>query len=429
MAIMQLITKGITGLKQLVKGGFFYILTGGVLNKAIAMISSIVIAKLVDKAAYAELAYADNIYSYIALISGLGMSQALLKFCCTDDNTSLHRAYIRYACTLGGTFELIACIVACIVLSVLDIPYPKARTFAWVLVLYPLLTYIITTNSIYMRTQLENKRYAITGVLQSASVCLFSVGLIPLVGISGVISARYLAAILALIYGLIYIFPKLKGSKKMILPKDVKKAFFGMGFSLMLANFFSGIVPINEAFLVNNLIRDLNTTANFKVAGIFPQFLILISGAVMVYFFPMVAKLTDKNQIKKKVISIALVNFGVIVFATLVGILCTPLAIRICYGEKYLDAISISRILWIMRGMNCAVRMVPINMLPAIGKTKFNMVSSIISCIAQCLLDTYFLKNYGVVGVAYGATIVYFLSGVAYWIYFFYCCKERKHKN
>ena len=41
------------GLLRLIKGGFFHILTGNFLNKAISMVSGIVIARLVDKSSYA----------------------------------------------------------------------------------------------------------------------------------------------------------------------------------------------------------------------------------------------------------------------------------------------------------------------------------------------------------------------------------------
>ena len=198
-----------------------------------------------------------------------------------------------------------------------------------------------------------------------------------------------------------------------------------MGFSLAFANFFSGIMPINETFLVNNIIRDANTSANFRVAGLLPQMLLLISGAVTVYYFPIVARMTDAQEIRKKVLSIAVVNFSVIAIVTLIGMVSTPLVIRILYGEKYLDAVSLSYVLWLMRAANAAFRSVPMNMIVAIGKVRFNLGISIVSCVTQCLLDYVFLRIFGIYGVAYGASLVYVLSAIAYWVYFLYCCRKK----
>ncbi len=416
-------------LLSLIRGGFFHILTGNFLNKAISMVSGIVIVRLVDKSSYASLSYADNIYSYIALATGLGLPNALLKFCSADNDKSLNSAYIKYTYKVGGTYEFLVSLAACVALTFFDIPYDGAKAFAWALVFYPLFTFVNTTNTIYMRTQLDNKKYSVIGVLQSLFICVFSIVLVVLVGTTGIVAARYIAIILVMFYSCAYVVKNIKGAPKITLTKQQKKAFFSMGISLMLAAFFSGIMPINEAFLVNNLIRDDVTTANFRVAGLLPQMLLLVSGAITVYFFPIIARMRDPKEIKKKVVLIALINAAIIGFVTVVGMVTTPFVINLLYGQKYMDAVSVSYSLWIMRSTNCIVRMVPINMLPAIGKTKFNVWSAAISCVVQCVLDYFLIMHFGMSGVTYGAIIVYLLSGIAYWIYFFSCCKKEHLSN
>ena len=91
---------------DLIKGGILYILTGSVLANAITMISSVVIARLIDKAEYAALAYADNFYGYITLASGLGLSTAMLKFAAVSDSPKERSKYFNYSFVCGGTFNL-----------------------------------------------------------------------------------------------------------------------------------------------------------------------------------------------------------------------------------------------------------------------------------------------------------------------------------
>lgn len=418
----------IRAIKNLFTKGFFHILTGNFLNKAISMISSIVVVRLVDKVVYADFAYSDNLYSYIALASGLGMSNALLKFCSASQDKETDLAYLSYAMKIGGGFELIAALLLCILVTFIEIPYHGARLFAWAFLLYPFMDYFVVSGTIYMRTQLENKKYAYLGVVKALLMCSLTITCVLIFGTFGIIPARYLAVLITSTYVVYYYLKIFKNKKAHRLTQEQKKRFLKVGLSLGVAGFFSGIMPINESFLVNNIIKDPIITSNFRVAGLLPQLLFLVSGAITVYYFPIVARMKDTKQIKKSVLRVALVNAVIILALTALGILLTPLTIRILYGDKYVDSVQISYLLWIMRASNCVIRMVPINMLPAIGKTKFNLYMSIISCFLQCVIDYYCIQSFGINGVAIGATIVYILSGVAYWLYFLHCCKAKEIK-
>lgn len=420
------VKKILLSVKNLLKNGFFHILTGNFLNKAIGMISSIIIVRIIDKVTYADISYVDNIFSYISLASGLGMSSALLKFCSADQSKALDKAFVKFSVKIGGSFDLLMAIILCLGMTFISIPYPNARKFAWALVLYPAIDYLVVVGSVYMRTQLANKKYAYMGFAKSVFVCVFSIVLVLIIGPWGIVPARYLSVALVLFYAFIF-YKKTTGKQPSAkLTKKQKKDFMRVGFSLGVASFFSGIMPINETFLVNNIIKDPIVTSNFRVAGLLPQLLFLVSGAVTVYYFPIIARMTDFKVIRKKVVQVAIVNSIVIIALVVFGMIFTPLIIRILYGEQYLDAVKISYLLWIMRATNCIVRMVPINMLPAIGKTKFNLYMSIISCVVQCGIDYLFINSMGINGVAIGATIVYALSGIAYWIYFIYCCRANE---
>ncbi len=423
--LKKYIKKALSSAKRLIKGGFLHILSGNVLNKAISMISSVVIAKLVSKTDYAYLSYADTLYSYISLLSGMGLSTAILKFCSPHNPDEENKAYLSYAATRGSAFELLASLVLCVAVTFADIPYPNARMYVWALCLYPFIHCIFLTVTNYIRTLRENKRYAKSAVLQSLSVCLLSIGFVLIFDAVGIVAARYAGAVIALIYLLPFVVKKLGGIKPSPIPNEKKKALWKMSISLMVANLFSSMMPLNEAFLVDNMIRDEIITANFKVAGIFPRMLLLVAGAITVYFFPVVAQTKDWREIRKKTYKIGVFTAIFMFFVAAAGVALTPVAIRLLYGQKYVDAIEISYILWAMRAVNCCLRFVPGNMLPAVGRTKFNAWVAAISCGAQILLDYLFIKKFGIYGVAYGTIIVHVVSGIAYWVYFSAVCKKE----
>mgnify|MGYP000201261003 CR=1 FL=1 len=54
-------------IKNLLKDGFAHVFVGTFFNKAVAMISSVVVARIVDKTDYAYLTYSETLYGYLII--------------------------------------------------------------------------------------------------------------------------------------------------------------------------------------------------------------------------------------------------------------------------------------------------------------------------------------------------------------------------
>lgn len=416
-------------LKKLVFSGLSYIIFGNFLSKGVALLSSILIARFVDKSEYAYLSYADNLYQYIALFTGLGLASALLVVCTPDVSLGKQHNYLRKALKYGGIFEVLTALILCIAVQFISIPFSNARKYMWLLVLYPLFTYLFNALQAYIRVKRNNKLYAGLGAMQTLIVCGFSILLVWFLNAIGVVVARYIAVLVVLLFAVGYIL-KVDGKVKLEpLEKIENKKFISTGLALMFANLFSGMMPINEAFIVNNLIKDEVITANFKVAGIIPSLLPIITSSVMVYYFPIIAAMKDGKQIKKKVYNIALINAAIVITVTVVGMLLTPFGIGLVYGQKYADAAGISYSLWIMRCVNAAVRMVPLNVLAAVGQSKFNAYVSVATCLIHAVLDWLFISMWQVNGIAYATIIVYIISAIVMWVHFVKTCNNISKKS
>lgn len=411
-------------LKSLVFSGLSYIIFGNFLSKGVALLSSILIARFVNKSEYAYLSYADNLYQYITLFTGLGLASALLVVCTPDVSIGKHRSYLGKSLKYGGIFEFATSLLLCIGAQFISIPFPQARKYMWLLLLYPLMTYIFNTLQAYIRVKRNNKLYAGLGAAQTIIVGILSISLVIVLDTIGVVFSRYIAVIAVTVIAAVYILKADSGVVLNNISNEEQKKFVLLGLSLMFANLFSGMMPINETFIVNNLIKDEIITANFKVAGIIPSMLPIITSSVMVYYFPIIAAMKDGREIKKKVFRIALINGAIIIAVTAAGMLVTPVGIGFVYGEKYSDAAGISYSLWIMRAVNTVFRMVPLNILAAIGEAKFNAYVSVITCVAHAVLDYIFIYHWGVNGIAYAAIIVYIFSAVALWAHFNKSCEK-----
>ena len=196
-----------------------------------------------------------------------------------------------------------------------------------------------------------------------------------------------------------------------------KKSFLIMAFSLLISNVFSMIMPLNESFLVNNLIADEVITANYKVANLIPSQLAFVTSSIVIYYFPIIAKESGRAAVWKKAVSIGKWVGALIGVISIVGIVITPIILQIVYGDQYSDARLISRMLWIAYGLNAGFRMFPMNVLPAIGCTKYNVIISGASCVVHFILDYIFIQNWGIYGVVYATGLVYLGTGFLYWYY------------
>lgn len=419
------------GIVKAFKGGLFHILCGNILVKAIGFIASLVVIKYISKDEYAYLSYATNIYSYLSLISGLGAGYALLKYASSGAEIGKNYSYFRFALIFSILVDTIFVIGISVITSIAEIPFLQAREYIYYLSLLQVILCCLTTMQIFLRTQGKNKLYAGVGLINA--VIVLGVGYIGVQvnGAAGYVVAQYAGVVTCVMVCCLSIVRTWKTSplesrKLVTISLDEKKKFLAMGFSIMLSNLFSGMMPINETFLVNNIIKNESITSNFRVAGLIPAQLLLISGAIVVYYFPVVAKYKDYSMAWKRIKNIGFITFALVGCVTVVGMLLTPYIIKFAYGEAYLDSINLSYVLWIMRFANAGIRMVPLNFLPALGKTKFNAWCSGISCVSLTIIDYLLLIKFGISGIAYGAIIVYLVSAVVLWAYLYYVCKNQK---
>lgn len=405
-------------LQSLYKRGFFHIFAGGICSKLVAFVSSIVIVRLVDKEAYAALAYADNIYSYVTLVAGLGMASAVLKYS-MGENRDKNDSFYRFSMVYGTLFQVVLLVLISIVVSKVDVPFKETSALLYSLLPYGFLYYWALLLQSFFRTELKNNRYAQFSFLQILLVFILTVLGIKIAGVGAVPFARTIALVLVIaVYGRPF-FQRVWHANLQSLEKSEIRGFMAMAISLLVSNIFSMIMPLNETFLVNNMIADEVATANYKVANLIPSQLPFVTSSIVIYFFPILAKEQDKKKVWNRAKQIGRNVFLLIMFISLVGFIITPFIIRFVYGSKYDDARVISGILWIVYGLNAGMRMMPMNILPAVGCVKYNVILSMLSCIIHLVLDFIFIKSLGIYGAAFATGIVYLVSGVLYWYYLF----------
>lgn len=413
-------------LVNLIKDGFFHIIGGSILTKLIGFISNIFVIRLVSKAAYGCFTYADNLYSYVVVLTGLGMATALIIRC--GEKNSLdnkNAAYFRYSILRGGTIQILGSIIVISYFFFFTEEFRDATIFVIALFFYPLLVFISQCCSCFVRAYQQNKLYSNSAVVQSLTLAVCSIALAAICDALGIIFARYIA-LFALILMCFTFIRKVYCKGQATLSKQEKRDYSSLAFSLLLANIFSDLMFSNEMLLVNQIVSNEIVTAEYRIATLLPMQILFVTQSLMVYFLPKFVRLkAERKNLWKYSAKVGILNFSIITLICAVAIIITPWLIEFLYGDLYSNCASMSRIFWIAYGLNAALRIVPVNVLAATGFEKINSRVSILGCVVHFVIAWVVLTYLGVRWLALALIGAYLLIGAISWrVLYKVCVKE-----
>ena len=85
------------------KAGVLRTLSANIINKAVSMISSMAITRLLSTTDYGIWSYVLNLYSYFSLVSGLGLISGALQFGAENNGNEKSYSFFKY-CSRTGIF-------------------------------------------------------------------------------------------------------------------------------------------------------------------------------------------------------------------------------------------------------------------------------------------------------------------------------------
>lgn len=409
------IRKSLNKVKFFIKDGFFHIMLGSTLNKAIAFISSIVIVRIVSKSDYGLLTYVDNLYSYIGLFTGLGMSTAIMKCCTTETDKGRDRKYLAFSLKYGCIVQLVLSLILVAYTLLMGTTFEGANNLVYLKALYPCAAFAVTLLQNYLRSQGENKKYSYVSVLQTATILICSIILAFPMNVYGVVISRYIGLTIAMALLIVFSRAILQDSQKQKFEKSEVSEYLSLSMSIMVTDIFTTIIPLNEIFLISEVFKDKDVTASFKVATMFPSQLMFVAGSIVIYIFPKIVKKKNFkdafNYIKKS----ALFCFALIAGITVVGILANRLLILGIYGEAYLDGLRLSNVYWLVYMINAGIRIVPVQVMAALGKAKLNAYVSVATAFLHAVVFYFAIAKIGVMAGALLTGAVYIVSAVSLW--------------
>lgn len=414
-------------IKTLFKTGFFHIFGSSVINKIIAFLSSVVLVRILTKAEYGIFTYAWNIYSIILIFNGMGIESGVLQVSSErSGDTEYGDKVSNYGVRFGVKFDLFLVALILLIGLIAPLKIEASRKILCMLCLLPLSQLLFQMTTTYLRAQKRNQEFARLTVLNTALIFMVSAGCAFIFREKGLVFGYYLAYLSSFSVGqLVYhvrIFNNsapLEGKEKNGLLKIAAISMVNSGLSqlmYLLDVFVLGIVDPQETIL-----------ASYKVATMIPSALVFIPLALITYLYPYFAEHRgDGDWCLKcyKQILLGLGGLNLIISGILfVG---APLIIRLLFGEQYLDAVPVFRILSVNYFFSGTFRILSGNLLVTQRKLKFNLFVAIVSSLINVVADYFFIQWWGSIGAAFATVLVVFVSSILSTIYLVYTFRKNR---
>lgn len=410
-------------LKKIWNKGLPHIFAGSFLTKCISFFGSIVLVRALSKSDYGVLSYLENIYGYIWIFAGLGLSNAILRFVVLKDEKEYKRRYFEYAVKTALLFNVLLILLA----ALLNTFYPhrsEYQNYSWLfyILLLSLPFQYVTDNVLgHERAMFDNRRYVVFSVTLTFAVIASKIVFGKVYGICGAVFSQ--AAVYILLAVLFYVstcrthYGAVSFPHRGVLENEKEVNVYS--FQYMITNGLWALFMLNDTFILGRF-YGAEMIAEYRVAYTIPGSVALISSSIGIFVAPYFVR-NEKNRewvrdrFKKTYLLSAVF---VAVVCGIIALLAQPV-VRILYGVQYLSVVPVMRILLLAAFFNCGLRYTTANILAAMGQVKYNMIISAIGMVLQIIINIIIVPHYASVGIAVTSCIVYLFMAVSLMIVFY----------
>lgn len=418
---------GIKNLWCQLQSGMLQMLTANVLNKFVAMVSNMVITRMLTKPEYGIWSYVLNVYSYIGLLTGLGLLSGAFQFGAENRGKEEEFQYYRFCLKTGVWIDTL--LVAIFVLGsfFFDFPLPQAAPYLRIYVPILLLEYVLNLLLTILRCESRVKEYAhtlnINTVLLATGTCLGA-----FYGVTGVIIGKYIAFAASLFQLLLRIRPEIGRLRH---AKNLRWKETGALWHYSLLTGASGalntVLYLLDVSMIAAMIRNASELATYKVATLIPTALTFIPNSLVVAVLPtIIAERNDYEKLKRTLIRCftllglgnIVICFGLTVFA--------PFVISMLSGKGYLGAVPAFRILVFGYLVSGTFRVLSVNVLAALRKVNFNLIISLTSIVFDIAFNYILIQKFQSIGAAYATFGVEIITAVMAFGYLLYLVHKKR---
>ena len=410
-------------LKKIWNKGLPHIFAGSFLTKCISFFGSIVLVRALSKSDYGVLSYLENIYGYIWIFAGLGLSNAILRFVVLKDEKEYKRRYFEYAVKTALLFNVLLILLA----ALLNTFYPhrsEYQNYSWLfyILLLSLPFQYVTDNVLgHERAMFDNRRYVAFSVTLTFAVIASKILFGKVYGIYGAVFSQ--AVVYILLAVLFYASTCRKHYGTVSFPRrgtlENEREVNVYSLQYMITNGLWALFMLNDTFILGRF-YGAEMIAEYRVAYTIPGSVALISSSIGIFVAPyFVRNEQNREWVRDRFKKTYLLSAAfVAAVCGLIALLAQPV-VRILYGNQYLTVVPVMRILLLAAFFNCGLRYTTANILAAMGQVKYNMIISAVGMVLQIVINLIIVPRYASMGIAVTSCFVYLFMAVSLMIVFY----------
>ena len=378
-------------------------------SRLLSLLASWIALQFIDNTALGIVLFSYNIILFLLPISGLGLSQSLIRFSAlsndAEDRNSIFLYVLKY-----GLLSSIGMILL-VIISSLFIPFDFKDGHFYMI----FLSFLIIPNFLLeiikgqLRLNHDNKNFAYSDFLYSIIFVLSITVLTYYLKEIGYIIALLITPLLTSLF----FIKKLKVNVKKIkrIP-ELNFAFWKYGFFASLSNVITQLLFVIDILLIGYLIKDPEMITNYRYISLIPFSLLFLPRVfINTDFVTFTEKIYDKNYILEYIKSYMLLFLIISVSLIIGSYFFGSLVLRLLddsfaiYGSIFfILMVGISGIL-IFRGLFG-------NLLSSIGKANINYYIASGALLFNIISNYYLIPLYGIKGAAITSAILMWVTGV-----------------
>ena len=378
-------------------------------SRLLSLLASWIALQFIDNTALGIVLFSYNIILFLLPISGLGLSQSLIRFSAlskdAEDRNSIFLYVLKY-----GLLSSIGMILL-LIISSLFIPFDfKDGHFYMIFLSFLIIpNFLLEIIKAQLRLNHDNKNFAYSDFLYSIIFVLSITVLTYYLKEIGYIIALLITPLLTSLF----FIKKLKVNVKKIkrIP-ELNFAFWKYGFFASLSNVITQLLFVIDILLIGYLIKDPEMITNYRYISLIPFSLLFLPRVfINTDFVTFTEKIYDKNYILEYIKSYMLLFLIISVSLIIGSYFFGSLVLRLLddsfaiYGSIFfILMVGISGIL-IFRGLFG-------NLLSSIGKANINYYIASGALLFNIISNYYLIPLYGIKGAAITSAILMWVTGI-----------------
>ena len=378
-------------------------------SRLLSLLASWIALQFIDNTALGIVLFSYNIILFLLPISGLGLSQSLIRFSAlskdAEDRNSIFLYVLKY-----GLLSSIGMILL-VIISSLFIPFDfKDGHFYMIFLSFLIIpNFLLEIIKAQLRLNHDNKNFAYSDFLYSIIFVLSITVLTYYLKEIGYIIALLITPLLTSLF----FIEKLKVNVKKIkrIP-ELNFEFWKYGFFASLSNVITQLLFVIDILLIGYLIKDPEMITNYRYISLIPFSLLFLPRVfINTDFVTFTEKIYDKNYILEYIKSYMLLFLIISVSLIIGSYFFGSLVLRLLddsfaiYGSIFfILMVGISGIL-IFRGLFG-------NLLSSIGKANINYYIASGALLFNIISNYYLIPLYGIKGAAITSAILMWVTGV-----------------